>query len=279
MLWVIRPQALKHLRKSKGLTVPQLAKLSGLSVKQLNRLEAGDGEGSQEETVQRLAAALDINDPIAFAHEKGDPTMGDPARAAAIKRGAMPPTPQHFAFRSGVHKTGTDTKLAQRERLLDKDKPSIELAGRKYSVISFNLLADLKVAYADRAGETFALCGMLRDEKVMPQDVAKLLKAEPGRRASYFKIRTEVPGISATRGPGMLTTAVYVRNGNHGTILHNILMGRERASVTILVKIEIASTTIFPTFDPSEPFWSWAFVATAIISEPTPITYERDPGK
>jgi hypothetical protein len=67
---------------------------------------------------------------------------------------------------------------------------------------------------------------------------------------------------------------VYARNGNHGNRLRAILASRI-AEVTVLAQI-VPSTRgpIFPTFDSSQRFSSWAFVATAIIIDPTPVLYE-----
>jgi hypothetical protein len=108
-----------------------------------------------------------------------------------------------------------------------------------------------------------------------PAGATAATSAEQGRGAGYYKVRSEIPGISATGGPAYLFTTVYARNGNHGITLHNILMSRSPV-VTLLVKIEMAELPVFPAFDEEQTYWAWAFIATAVIPNPTPIAYERD---
>ena len=62
MLFTIQPQRLTMIRKARGVSRPRLAKLSGLTERQIARLEGAiPSEGTHfEDTILRLASALQV---------------------------------------------------------------------------------------------------------------------------------------------------------------------------------------------------------------------------
>jgi hypothetical protein len=241
--WSMKPGMLLRMRELRGLTCPELSAIAKVSERQLSRLHKCECDAN-DATIRDLANALKCTrEELANPDEKLLPA----------------------AASSGL--TAEDTKQAQREARLGLDRPTIELLGRRYPVLSFSRMIDCETRYSEIT-DPLVVSGLVRDYRPIPDDAADILVADQGRGAAYFRIAREIPGVGAAGGSGYLQTTVFAPTGADGKRLLQYLSQPIQVNVMVKIVARPASDVCrgFPRFDKPGASSPWGFVVTEVMS-------------
>jgi hypothetical protein len=167
------------------------------------------------------------------------------------------------------------TTNAERERNIGRHRDVVELPSGTYPLIGCDWLQELENQFADHAGKTFAVAGMVGDQKPIPAKAAAVLDADVGRGAAYFKIVRTASGIGPDEQQDSvpLFPTVFATRGEHGKTLSRCL--KEKLPVTVLVHIVTTQRKVESSADRWEGFFFfevgrpspklWALVVDEVI--------------
>jgi hypothetical protein len=295
MSWVPKPDALRRWREFRQMTAKELiaATRNGVKERTIRQLESKQPQKTVEDlTVRALAKALCepakgiVCHPefLAWWRERNgtlrdaDPKLIDPSLATAPKTAPLvveepPADPSPAAKRRAL------TTNAERERNIGRHRDTVKLSSGDYPLVGCDWLQEIEHQFAEYVGQTFAIAGLVSDQRVIPAKAADRLKADVGRGAAYFKI---VRKASGTDDDGLtdavtLFPTVFAIRGEHGKALSRCL--KDKVPVTVLVHIVTTERKVEPGGDRWEGYFVfevgrptpklWAFVVDEVhVDEP-----------
>ena len=191
---------------------------------------------------------------------------------------------------SGLELQRPLTSNAEVERAIGRHADVVTLPTGTYPLVGCDWLHELETQYAEYVGKTFAVVGLVRDTRPIPQRAVTVLNAESGRGATYVKIGRIASGRDSHGGSHHIDVwpTVFAPKGEHGKAL--LAAHREKLLVTVLVRIVIAERKVGATRDDTWEgfFWyekgkpspkPWAFVSDEVITGEVFVQPSRSGGK
>ena len=210
--WTSKPGALKVWRERACLTVQELAKESGISVRTIYALESDKPRVATIETLTRLVDVLkNVGCTIRALATHSDDGEDEPAEATADDASAP--------------ELGTLSRRARRERQFGLHQQALRSSGEVFDLLGLDRFKRCLSRPHAHDGKRFALHGTVDEYMGIPPAARKILKCKDGGR--FRIIRTVAPGL-------LFYTTVYATTTEHANALEAALEG---SPISLLVRL------------------------------------------
>jgi transcriptional regulator with XRE-family HTH domain len=250
MVWIPKKDALRKFREAAGYSIYQLAERSGLSERQIRKLE------SESPPATMFGSTLGILTKVVAC------TKEDLATWAARKPVAANAAPKSTRAGKSSSRPRTLTEMATMERdsrhsgtiispMLDTGFGELEMLGPERA-------NEIDAQYALFEGERLIVGGVVEQHKPLPPDVARVIGSEPGV-GGRFQLAREVFYDMQFRVTVLTPTAELTR--------HVMELQRDREPASVIVRVVIA-----------RPKNKWrGFVGLEKDSRPVPYAFVMEP--
>ena len=267
-MWIIKSKVLRRLRIEQLMSVENLARRSGVSVRSIRTYEARDTT-ARLDTMQCLAKALGAE---ALALGRVHVPSTDTEKSVAL---TSPNGPRAAPNEAAAATTAT-TKLpppSRLEELVELERslaplPKLKTARGAVDPLTARRFQDIFTAYAMYEGDRFYLAGLVNAQRGITDTEASLLGSESGVGARFHVVKEvatgHVVGITVHTKDGAHTKRMQARLGERATVVLSVVRAATADACSETMAAREASPRGFSFFMSERPR-PWGLVVEDVV--------------